>query len=372
MTRMLRATVAALALALPGVAAADPALLGKTWDEIVARAKQEGTVNWFVWYFQPQYREIAQAFTAEYGIEVVIPDGTHQGNFDKMLAERDRTTGDIDVLAIGADRIETFDYRRLLMGPLTNVLPNAATMTDQLGGYDGDGHAWAFWGNQTGIAYDPNRIAEADLPQTLDDLAAFFAAHPRRFGFNFEGGGAGPSFIQSVARTLVPSVDFTDGTVTDERLAALEPAWAWFLDHTGGYEITASNADSLIRISSGEFAMVAAWEDHLFNLQNQGEVDRRIAFYVPAWGAPGGGNFNVIPANAPHPAAALVFMNWVSSAAVQTRFNEVFGAAPKNTEADDSNALVPAEQRARSTQWVPQPFGGQITSAFIENVALER
>lgn len=80
----------------------------------------------------------------------------------------------------------------------------------------------------------------------------------------------------------------------------------------------------------------------------------------------------MIPANAPHPAAALVFMNWVSSAAVQTRFNEIFGAAPKNSEADDSNALVPAEQRVRSTQWVPQSFGGQMTSAFIENVALER
>lgn len=264
------------------MAAADTALLGNPWDEIVAQARQEGTINWFVWYFQPQYREIAQALTAEYDITVVIPDGTHQGNFDKMLAERDRATGDIDVLAISADRIETFDYRRVLMEPLTDVLPNAATMTDQLGGYDGDGFAWAFWGNQTGIAYDPSRIAGADLPRTLDELAAFFAAHPRRFGFNFEGGGAGPSFIQSVARTLVPSVDFTDGTLTDKRLAALEPAWAWFLEQTGGYEITASNADSLIRISSGEFAMVAAWEDHHFNLQNEGEVDRCIAFYVPA------------------------------------------------------------------------------------------
>ena len=370
MKRTLLATAAALALAAP--AAADEALLSMSWDEIVAQAQDEGTVNWFVWYFQPQYREIAAAFTEEYGIRVVIPEGTHQGNFDKMLAERDRATGDIDVLAIGADRIETFDYRTMLMGPLTDVLPNAATMTDQLGGYDGDGHAWAFWGNQTGIAFDPAQIAAEDLPQTLDELSAFFAAHPGRFGFNFEGGGAGPSFIQSVARNLVPDQDFTDGTLDDARVASLQPAWDWFLDHTDGYVITASNADSLIRISTGEFAMVAAWEDHLFNLQNQGEVDGRIAFYVPAWGAPGGGNFNVVPANAPNPAAALVFMNWVSSAEVQTRFNEIFGAAPMNSEADDSNALVPAEQRVFSQQWVPQPLGGEITNAFIENVALER
>lgn len=361
-----------MALCAPTAALSDEALLNMSWDDIVAQAQDEGSVNWFVWYFQPQYREIAEAFTEEFGIRVVIPDGTHQGNFDKMLAERDRATGDIDVLAMGAERIETFDYSTLLMGPLTDLLPNAGTMTDQLGGYDGRGHAWAYWGNQTGIAYDPVQISAQDLPQTLDELAAFFSAHPQRFGFNFEGGGAGPSFIQSVARNLASDVDFTVGMLDDSRVAALQPAWDWFLEHTDGYIITASNADGLIRISSGEFAMVAAWEDHLFNLQNQGEVDDRIAFYVPQWGAPGGGNFNVIPANAPNPAAALVFTNWVSSAEVQSRFNEIFGAAPQNTDADDSNALVPADQRAFSRQWVPQPFGAEITNAFIENVALER
>jgi putative spermidine/putrescine transport system substrate-binding protein len=367
------ATAVALTLFLPQSALAQEGdLLSMSWDEIVAQAQEEGRVNWFVWYFQPQYREIAQAFTEQYGIEVVIPEGTHQGNFDKMLAEAGRARGDIDVLAMGAERIDLIDPAALLLGPLGEVLPNAGAMTDQLGGYDGQGFGWAFWGNQTGLAFDPNQIAPEDLPQTLDALTAWWTETPGRFGFNFEGGGAGPSFIQSVARNLVPDVDFASGEVTPERLDALAPAWEWFLENTDGYIITASNADSLIRISTGEFAIVAAWEDHLFNLQNQGEVDRRIQFYIPEWGAPGGGNMNVIPANAPHPAAALVFMNWVSSAETQTRFNQVFGAVPMNTGADDSLALVPVEQRARSTQWVPQPFHGEITRAFIENVALER
>jgi len=372
MKRTLLATTAALMLTAPGPAAADPALLTMSWDEIVAQAQSEGSVNWFVWYFQPRYRELAAAFTEEFGIEVVIPEGTHQGNFDKMLAERDRETGDIDVLAIGADRIDTFDYAAITLGPLDAVLPNVATMTDQLGGFDGDGYAWAFWGNQTGIAYDPDQIAAADLPQTVEQLSAFLNANPGRFGLNFEGGGSGPSFIQSMARNLAPDVDFADGSVSDEKRAALQPVWDWFLAHTDGYVITASNADSLIRLSAGEFAMVPAWEDHLFTLKGEGEVDPRIAFYVPAWGAPGGGNFNVIPANAPNPAAALVFMNWVSSAEVQTRFNEIFGVVPVNTEASDAHSLVPAEQRVHSRQWVSQPLGAEITSAFVENVALER
>jgi putative spermidine/putrescine transport system substrate-binding protein len=372
MKRTLLATAAALMLAAPAPAAADPALLTMSWDEIVAQAQAEGTVNWFVWYFQPRFREIAAAFTEEFGIEVVIPEGTHQGNFDKFLAERDRETGDIDLLAIGAERIETFDYAATTLGPLAAVLPNAATMMDEIGGFDGDGHGWAFWGNQTGIAYDPEQIAAEDLPQTLDELSAFMTANPGRFGLNFEGGGSGPSFIQSVARNLVPEIDYADGTVTDEKLAALQPAWDWFLAHSDGFVITASNADSLIRLSAGEFTMVPAWEDHLFTLQDQGEVDPTLAHYLPAWGAPGGGNFNVIPANAPNPAAALVFMNWLSSAEIQTLFNEISGVVPVNTEASDAHALIPAEQRVHSRQWVAQPFGAELLNAFIENVALER
>jgi putative spermidine/putrescine transport system substrate-binding protein len=371
---MFRKLIASAAIAVVATAAqaADPnGILSKSWDEIVAQAKEEGQVNWFVWYFQPRYREIAKAFTDEYGIEVMIPEGTHEGNIEKMLAERARDTGDIDVLALGAERIGLFDLDETTIGPLADVLPNAPKMATKLGGFDGKGYAYAFWGNQTGIAYDPEHISFEDAPQTIADFEAFFAEHPGKFGFNYENGGSGPSFFQNVARNLT-KVDFTDNSVTDERMANLQPAWDWFLNNSDGYVITASNTDSLIRLSSGEFAAVAAWEDHLFKLMSEGEVDKRIKFYIPEFGMFGGGNYNVVPANAPHPAAALVFMNWVSSAETQTKFNEVFGAAPMNADADDSHALVPNAMRQYSQVWPGDPFNTEIRQAFIEHVALER
>lgn len=370
MFRKILAAATAIGLFATG-ATANEDLLSKSWDEIVAQAKEEGSVNWFVWYFQPRYRELAAAFTEEYGIEVMIPEGTHEGNIDKVLAETGREAGDVDVLAMGADRIDLFKAEEMLMGPLNEVLPNAATMYTELGGFDGKGYGWAYWGNQTGVAYDPEQIAEADLPQQVEDFAAFMEANPGKFGFNYENGGSGPSFFTHVARNLT-EVDFSSGEVSDEKMAALQPAWDWFLEHTDGYVITASNTDSLIRLSSREFVMVPAWEDHLFKLQSEGEVDTRIKFYIPEFGMTGGGNVNVIPANAPHPAAALVFMNWVSSPETQTRFNEVFGAAPMNAEADDSHALVPNAMRAFSMNSPVNPFNTEIRQAFIENVALER
>lgn len=374
MFRILLASAAITALTTGAQAGGHSDLLSMSWDDIVAQAQQEGEVTWFVWYFQPQYRELAAAFTEEYGIEVTIPEGTHDGNIEKFLAEAGRDAGDIDVLAMGVDRIDLFDPEVMALGPLTDVLPNGPKMITDLGGYDGLGYAFAYWGNQTGIAYDPEAISFEDAPQTIEEFEAFFAENPGRFGFNYENGGSGPSFFQNIARnvTEISPEDFLDGEVTAEKLDMLQPAWDWFLDNTDGYVITASNTDSLVRLTNREFAMVAAWEDHLFNLQGQGEVDERIAFYIPEFGMNGGGNYNIVPANAPNPAAALVFMNWVSSAETQTRFNEVFGAAPMHPDADDSNALVPNEMRAYSTVWPGNPFNTEIRQAFIENVALER
>ncbi|MEO1677301.1 MAG: extracellular solute-binding protein [Pseudomonadota bacterium] len=374
MYRNLFASAAMAALATGALADGHSDLLSMPWDDIVAQAQEEGEVTWFVWYFQPQYRELAAAFTEEYGIEVTIPEGTHDGNIEKFLAEAGRDTGDIDVLAMGLDRIDLFDPAAMTVGPLTDVLPNGVKMITELGGYDGGGYAFSYWGNQTGIAYDPEVISFDDAPQSVEDFEAYFAEAPGKFGFNYENGGSGPSFIQNIARNVtdLSEGDFLAGEVTDDKMAALQPAWDWFLEHTDGYVITASNTDSLVRLSNREFAAVAAWEDHLFNLQSQGEVDERIAFYIPEFGMNGGGNYNVVPANAPNPAAALVFMNWVSSAETQTTFNEVFGAAPMHPDADDSNALVPNEMRAFQTIWPGNPFNTEIRQAFIENVALER
>jgi putative spermidine/putrescine transport system substrate-binding protein len=136
-----------------------------SWDEIVAQAQEEGEVAWFVWYFQPQYRELAAAFTEEYGIDVVIPEGTHDGNIEKFLAEAGRDAGDIDVLAMGTDRIDLFDPTEMAIGPLLDVLPDVAASQTEVGGYDGMGYAFGYWGNQTGIAYDPRRWPSRTRPR---------------------------------------------------------------------------------------------------------------------------------------------------------------------------------------------------------------
>ena len=115
-----------------------------------------------------------------------------------------------------------------------------------------------------------------------------------------------------------------------------------------------------------------AWEDHLAGLQRRGEARKDLKFYIPAMGMNGGGNGVAIPKNAPHKAAALVFIDWLTSAETQTVFNRDFGTAPMHADADDSAALVPNEQRAYRVNQAFNPFNSEIEELFIEEVVLNR
>lgn len=360
-------SIAALALSTSFAASAD--LSDMSWEAIVAQAKEEGEVTWFNWYFQDRFRETVKSFEDEYGIKVTIPEGTMIGNGNKLIAERERTPGDIDVFAYGFTDYENLDLPSLFM-PL-DMLPEDDGRVSELTSTDGEGYVLAYWGNQTGIAYDPAKVAADALPQTPQDFERFWTENPEKFGFNYEKGGSGPSYYQNMLRSLT-EVDFSDGETSDEKIAALEPGIAFFKSNGANYVVTASNVDSITRVSDGELWMVPAWEDHLAGLQKNGEVRKDIEFYIPEMGMNGGGNGVALPKNAPHPAAAAVFINWLTSAETQSRFNADFGAAPMHAFADDSAALVPNEQRQYSQAWGANPFRKAVEDHFIENVIQER
>jgi putative spermidine/putrescine transport system substrate-binding protein len=368
MLKQLATFALAFATATSVAAAAD--LKSMSWDDIVTQAKKEGEVTWFVWYLQDDLRNAVKPFEEKYGIKVIIPEGTEDGNNSKLLAEKEREAGDIDVMAISFNKFEDFGGVDTFEN-LSELLPETEGRVGELVGVDGKGHAYAFWGNQTGIAYDPGKVDEANLPQTPEEFAAFWASNPEKFGFNYEKGGSGPSFFQNTLRVLT-DVDFTSGESSPEKLEGLKPGVDFFNTHAENYLITASNSDSITRVSDGELWMAPAWEDHLAGLQKRGEVRSDIKFYIPSMGMNGGGNGVAIPKNAPHKAAALVLTEWLTSADTQTAFNRDFGTAPMHDQADGKFALVPADQRRYRAAQAPQPFEKHVKEYFVENVVLER
>lgn len=365
-SKMAAVSVISLTAAVTGVQAQD--LTSMSWDEIVAQAKEEGEITWYQWYLEPEMREQVKVFEEKYGIKVTIPDGDYGPNFDKLLAERDRETGDIDVVSFGPGSFEQIDLSEIFLGPLPGIIPGAEKLSTTFGIYDGEGYTFAFWGNQAGLGYNPALVDEATLPQTVEELASWMETNPNMLGFNVENGGAGKAFISAVGRKVAPDVDFDDGSDASEKLAALSPLYEFFNAAENGFIITAGNADSVTRLNDGEFGLVATYEDFVAGLQQKGEISDKLKFYVPNFGMPGGHNIVGVPKNAENPAAALVFVHWLTSAETQTEFNKTFGSVPQHPDSSDEFALVPQSQRGNTIPWPADPFGNKMMEGFIENV----
>lgn len=360
MKHIILSTVALSLLGAPAFAASD--ILKTPWNEIVTQAKKEGEVVWYSWFLLPRFRELTKAFTDKYGIKVIIPDGTVDGNISKFVAERGRSEGDIDVMSVPGDRLPQVDVKVSMLGPL-DILPSYTKLRTKINGGDSQGYAVAYWGNQTGLAYDPTQVDETKLPQTFEELTVWIKENSQSFAFNDpRGGGAGNAFIQSVVRATTSKDNLTAGNY--------EASWDWFRSNRQDYGFTSSNADSLTRLNGGEFQIVAAWEDHLAGLQKSGEVDRRVKFYIPGFGMPGGGNAVGVAANAKHKAAALLFVDWLTSAETQDLFAREMGASPVNSDAKGVQGGVPPEQRAYSTEFLTIKDSDAVKNQFIEKIVL--
>ena len=360
--RFMLTTVASLGISSAAMAAD---LSNASWEEVITQAKAEGEVTWFQWYFEDRFRETVAVFEKKYGITVVLPDldGGDTG-LNKLLAEAGRDAGDIDVVSVPGSRAPSIDAATYLMGPLLPMLPEADQLTDKAEGGDWEQYGIKFWGNQTGIAYNSARSDVESLPKTFSELESWMELNPGALGFNFENGGSGPSLIHNIARNIL-SIDAD--TVVAEK-PDLTPVFDWFTAREDQYVLTTSNNDSYARLNDGEFTIVAVWEDGIAGLIESGEINKDIKVYIPDWGMNGGGNVVAIPANAPNPAAALLFVSWLTSAETQTQLNVKFGSAPANKNADDKFALIPNVQRANSTNWGEPLPSDSVLPAVIENV----
>ncbi len=330
-------TLALSTLALSTPAHAD-SLSGKSWQEIEVLAKKEGEVIFSVWYLQPAWRTFVKDFEQQYGIKVRIPEGTLDGNVNKLIAEKNLAPGKMDLIAVSADRVKTLDTFDVTE-PL-NSLPNFEKLNHYLQGVDFGNNAVGFWGNQTGLAYDPLRVKAEDLPQTWQQMEAYIKNNPKKFGYSDpNGGGSGNAFIQRAIVYTSGDYDYQQTKVIPEQLKKGETTGQWFKDNSANMTRTSSNAESLTRLNDGELNIVAAWQDHLFSLQKQGAITKRLAFYLPEFGMLGGGNAVVIAKNSPHPAASMLFAHWLTSPETQQKLNENFGVRPLDSNSGKKDVL---------------------------------
>lgn len=340
-----------------------------SWSEIEQQAAKEGEVTFSVWYLQPAWRKFVASFEQQTGIKVKIPEGTLDGNRNKLLAESRRDKGSMDVVALGAVTYNSIDYKQVLL-PL-NKIPDFASLKPISEGVDTQGYGVTFWGNQTGLAYDSNRIKASDLPQTFEQLETYITNNPLQFGVNDpNGGGSGARFIEAVIVNEIGEP--TSNKVDKKVVSSWSKSWDWFKGYNDKILITASNADSLTRINDGEIIVAPAWEDHLAGLQAKGALSKDIKFYIPKFGMSGGANLVSIVANSQKKAAAVVFVNWLTSAETQSQLNKEFGTAPQHPNANADFALIPQEMRAYSTIPFSSDYQLEAKKQFTRNVLMSQ
>ncbi len=106
-------------------------------------------------------------------------------------------------------------------------------------------------------------------------------------------------------------------------------------------------------------------------LENHGEVPKTIRLYIPDFGMPGGGNMVAIPKNAPHKAAALLFIHRLTLPTTQRLFQQVYGITPQNKEVNRDAGLINSKERVHGTQFMPKPLGDEVRTEFSNQVLLK-
>ncbi len=96
-----------------------------------------------VWYLQPQFRNFVKEFENQYGIKVKVPEGTLDGNINKLIAEKNLETGKMDVVVLNADRLGNVAKNDILVK--LNNLPNFDKLNHHLQGVELGDMALGYW-----------------------------------------------------------------------------------------------------------------------------------------------------------------------------------------------------------------------------------
>ena len=365
--------VTALLGAMTAAQAADD-FLKTPWDKVVAAAKAEGDLTYYAWWGEEFWRTAAKDFEAKYGIKVNVVTGDRPANIGKVVAEASSETGTIDALLVGGVELKSLLDAKALYGPLVGVIPDSDKLDAKLSkvqeGYATNGYLVPVYRNQTGFVYDPEKVPNP--PQSWAEFTAWLDANPGQFAFNDPSkGGSGQAFVQAaIVNILGDEERYAGDTELDEKkVADWGKVWDWFNANQDKFTITASNNDSLDRVNQGEVLMASAWDDDTSVSLAKGTLFKRAKLYIPSLGMPGGGDSLGIPANAPHKAAALLWIAYLVEADVQKQMNATIGSYLARTDIAGENALIPEEQRQKNGRaWIPGAYKGYFIQEFVAQV----
>lgn len=353
-------------------------LLSCSWDEIEAAAKEEGELTFAIWNDEAQYNQLCELFTERYGIKVNILAGDKGVVMDKVLMELKGDKGSIDTMYLSGETVNGL----LSAGALTPGILNIMEQKDKLvpglsarkEGVDNSAGYWVpVYTNPCGWLYNADELTEDELPQTMDDLTKFIEENPGRFGMCIpENGGTGQAVMESIIANLTGGLDqylLAENNECDPALLEKwDAVWEWFDAHKDQIAFTTSNGDGTTRLNSGEVWLVASWNASIFSNIQSGNLTINHGFYVPEMGLCYSGEVMSIVKNAPHPAAALLFINWMTSDEAQNALAEQMNQMTARVDLKQDICYLDDTSRANNVDWMAACYKAQYIKDFTTNV----
>lgn len=298
---------------------------GTTIEEIAAAAKEEGRVNLIAlpdnW---ANYKGILESFRTTYGIEAPVanPDAS---SADELTAAR--------TLAGQPDMPDAFDIgpsfiqQALDEGLITSYkTTNWDQIPDSLKGSDGE---WI--GSYYGIlAIATNSTLVSDVPRTFADLKK--PAYKNMVTLNGDPREAGAAFAAVVAASLANGGSFGDIMPGIEYFAELRK-----LGNLQTIDVTEA------ALLSGEVPIALDWTYNFPGIVSQlADVGFAMEVVVPSDAIYGAYYAQMPVANSPHPCAAQLWMEHITSDAGALGYLEG-GAIPARIAAMQEAGIVPEE-----------------------------
>jgi putative spermidine/putrescine transport system substrate-binding protein len=336
-----------------------------TWDRIVEVAKQEGAVQVSAWggpEVKDHFNKLTRTFERKYGIKTTYRHGDWFSAQQQVLNDvsEGRQAGSIDAIFLWGK-----PFSSLLQGggvwevPILDILPNARRIAyrPELGRFVHDmvptyGTFVPHVNWQNCFVYDKQRYERADMPQTVEGVLDWARENPGQFTYvDVNKGGSGHTWVMMLIYQLTggyekyafrpfdPAVAENDWGPLWEYLEALAP----HIYRPGTYP--QGNAAAAQLFAAGEISFCPNWDATMAGVVRGGMLDPdRLGMFVPEPGIFSPMDGFTIPMNAPHKAAALLFLDHITSVESQIEVPMTIGSYPVVTDAWDQ---TPEEEKAQ-------------------------
>ncbi len=312
-------------------------VLNQDWEEIADAAKGT-TVNFYMWGGDEGINRyidewIAPKMKDQFDVEVKRYPMDAVEFINKLLSEKkaDKKTGDMDVLWVNGENFKTAKEQNLLLGNITNVLPNFQDFVDTTStnvkydfGFPTEGYE-APWGKvQFVFAYDSDKITNP--PKSIEELQQWVKANPGKFTYPAPPDFTGSAFIRHILNETSDNyLDYLenatesqvkqDTTKMWEVLNNIEP----YLWHEGkSYPQSLAQLDQLYK--NGEVWMTMGYDEAgASNLIASGEFPKATKTFLLEKGTLANTHFLSVPYNAPNASGALVLINYLLSPEAQLK-----------------------------------------------------